>query len=316
MTMFLADLYSTGAVAQAVERRDVLLSLCVELRQAASRLSADVVMASRPDTSEGDAELGIVLDAVETQTRALATELDRLNSTLGARIAARQHEQVTAALKSAQGRLKLHFGSGRSDVDGWVNVDVAFGDVMADLRRPLPFPPESASHIYACHVLEHLRFPDEAHGFLRECRRILRRGAKIRLVVPNIAEYLRAYDERDDSFWETHRETWGWSESDGTHLDQILQYAGSSADDRDLFGHRHGYDAHSLRTLMQAAGLPPCGCARTRVPPTRPFESTIVPPLRRSTTTAARSACLPRVSRCSRPWGGRPTTAELLIQRC
>jgi SAM-dependent methyltransferase len=63
-----------------------------------------------------------------------------------------------------------------------------------DLTKPLPFPDNTFSVIYGAHVLEHLYLTD-ARRLLHECRRILRPGGLIRLVVPDLrfmtANYLK-----------------------------------------------------------------------------------------------------------------------------
>ena len=89
---------------------------------------------------------------------------------------------------------RLHLGCGRIALEGWVNVDL-FGsraDLVWDLRRPIPFPDESASAVFHEHLLEHLPVP-VAVGFLRECRRVLAPGGILRVVVPDFEKYMRSY---------------------------------------------------------------------------------------------------------------------------
>lgn len=207
---------------------------------------------------DGDPATAELLDDALTRLHVLGCELAELQSSLDAQVAVQQEQQVAAASRGRSGApLKLHIGSGAARTEGWVHVDVRDGDVAADIRRPLPFPSESVSHIYACHVLEHLRFPDETDAFLSECRRVLRRGGKIRVVVPDLGAYLRAHVDDDETFWTTRQQTFTWAAPVGTRLDQILRYAGTSHGPHDRFGHRHGYDAASLVALLSAAGLSP-----------------------------------------------------------
>jgi len=53
--------------------------------------------------------------------------------------------------------------------------------VVADAQY-LPFRGDSVDEIYAGHVIEHLESPLR---FLRECRRVLRRGGMVTVVTPN-----------------------------------------------------------------------------------------------------------------------------------
>ena len=114
--------------------------------------------------------------------------------------------------------MKLHLGCGPYFVKNWVNVDYSLGARLAhlpvvgavvrrtgvfniawnpeiilhDLTRPLPWPDESAEHIYSSHTLEHLRRED-GQRLLEECFRILRPGGSLRIVVPDLAEIVGDY---------------------------------------------------------------------------------------------------------------------------
>jgi predicted SAM-dependent methyltransferase len=64
-----------------------------------------------------------------------------------------------------------------------------------DVRDGLPFGDGGVDGVYASHFLEHLSYRD-AGAFLADCRRVLRPGGTIRIIVPDLqaitAEYLRA----------------------------------------------------------------------------------------------------------------------------
>ena len=232
------------------DRADQVRQQCADLMDLAKHLAASASMASSLD--DGPAHLSMMSDSLT----AIQRELNRLGQAIDDYVEAAQAEQVEAAVQGGE-PLKLLVGPGETMVEGWTNVDIDQGDVLADLRRPLPFPDGCASHIYCSHVLEHLRNPDETYRFLSECRRVLRRGGKIRVVVPNIAEYLRACLDGDASFWETHQQTWPWSRTEANRLDQTLRYAGAGTYSADFFGHQHGYDASSLVDVLATAGFAP-----------------------------------------------------------
>ncbi|HWQ14970.1 MAG TPA: methyltransferase domain-containing protein [Roseiflexaceae bacterium] len=63
-----------------------------------------------------------------------------------------------------------------------------------DVRHGLPFPDSSVDGIYSCHLFEHLYWA-EASFVARECRRVLRPGAGIRLLVPSLEMAIDAYRE-------------------------------------------------------------------------------------------------------------------------
>jgi len=64
--------------------------------------------------------------------------------------------------------------------------------LVHDLRKALPFKEHSISAIYGAHVLEHLYLAD-AKRLLGECKRILRPGGVIRLVVPDLHSIVKTY---------------------------------------------------------------------------------------------------------------------------
>jgi SAM-dependent methyltransferase len=103
--------------------------------------------------------------------------------------------------------LRLNLGCGSVCHPDWINLDsiAAPGVVECDLRQPLPFADGSAEACYASHVLEHFS-RDDACNFVAECRRVLRPGGILRLVVPDLeniaAAYLRSIDGRaEDHDW-------------------------------------------------------------------------------------------------------------------
>jgi SAM-dependent methyltransferase len=111
---------------------------------------------------------------------------------------------------------RLNLGCGPNAPSGWVNVDGSWNawfthhpllrgglrrigiinagnqgaqwkvrPVVHDLRRPLSFGNDSFSAIYASHVVEHL-YRVEAEALLAECKRVLKPGGILRLVVPDL----------------------------------------------------------------------------------------------------------------------------------
>jgi SAM-dependent methyltransferase len=94
--------------------------------------------------------------------------------------------------------IRLHFGCGEIHLSGWANVDMVgagAADFIWDLRQPLPFPDGSVDAIFHEHLLEHLSYWDGV-GLFRECRRLLRPGAVLRLGVPDFGRYARDYVRR------------------------------------------------------------------------------------------------------------------------
>jgi SAM-dependent methyltransferase len=89
----------------------------------------------------------------------------------------------------------LNLGCGTRLHPSWTNIDFEAGapGVRAhDLRRGIPFPAETFEAVYHSHVLEH--FPREgARRLIGECRRVLRPGGVLRVVVPDLEALVRTY---------------------------------------------------------------------------------------------------------------------------
>jgi SAM-dependent methyltransferase len=106
---------------------------------------------------------------------------------------------IDPRFKSASDLL-VNVGCGPRGLDGWVNIDCARAPgvtCVRDCRTALPLAAESARGIFTEHFLEHLDYYEEAPKFLEECRRVLRPGGTLRVIVPDGAKYLEAYCSGD-----------------------------------------------------------------------------------------------------------------------
>lgn len=103
--------------------------------------------------------------------------------------------------------LHLHLGCGKKYLSGFLNIDAnPFHkiDIWLDVRRGLPFAAASVDSIYSTHMAEHF-YPDELSRLLAECARVLKPGAGLRLIVPNLESAIFAYQRNlhdwfDDRF--------------------------------------------------------------------------------------------------------------------
>jgi predicted SAM-dependent methyltransferase len=86
--------------------------------------------------------------------------------------------------------LLLHLGFGGYRKEGWVNVDLIGdrGDLIWDVRRPLPFSDATVDAIFHEHLLEHLLARDGL-AFLLDSARVLRPGGILRVGVPDAGAY-------------------------------------------------------------------------------------------------------------------------------
>jgi predicted SAM-dependent methyltransferase len=123
-----------------------------------------------------------------------------------------------------------------------------------DCRKRLWFPNESVDHILCSHFLEHV-YPAEAVEILREFHRVLKTGATLHIIVPDIAVQVKQYlDEKQaqhpDAADQFIKRTLLTRETSGTLKYRVLEFQGS-------FGlqHRWMYDAESMTARLVNTGF-------------------------------------------------------------
>ena len=133
--------------------------------------------------------------------------------------------------------MKLHLGSGKQHLAGWINVDnqpLAGVDRVLDVTHGLPF--EDVAFIFAEHFVEHLAYVDGLI-LLRECRRVLRDDGVLRLSTPNL-----------DWVWASHYNlTVGEPEQVKACFDLNRAFRG--------YGHAFLYNERTLAATLHDAGF-------------------------------------------------------------
>jgi predicted SAM-dependent methyltransferase len=113
-------------------------------------------------------------------------------------------KQIAIRKFSSFENINLNIGCGPFGQDGWVNVDlmnlrnVSF---TYDSRKHLPFNNETVERIRVEHFFEHLDKSFEVPFFLEECKRVMKEGAVLRVVVPDIEKFIIAYYKNDKDLW-------------------------------------------------------------------------------------------------------------------
>jgi predicted SAM-dependent methyltransferase len=153
---------------------------------------------------------------------------------------------------------KLNIGCGANVAPGWVNVDLEGppGVYRWDCRRGMPFDDESVDSIFAEHVFEHF---DAVTGskFLSECKRCLRPGGIVRIVVPDAGRYLKLYQ----GDWSGFVPVRPLVEENGQYRDFWLErvYRTKMEFINEVFRqgteHKYAYDADTLMMKMRDAGF-------------------------------------------------------------
>ena len=144
--------------------------------------------------------------------------------------------------------IKLNIGAGPFGEEGWVNIDMfKYKNISFtyDCRKSIPLKNNTVSLIRCEHVLEHMDKEYEAKVFLKECHRILNKGGIIRIIVPDIEKFIKAYYEKDWKVVGINQEVKGeWQEAD--ILTHTFRQGGE---------HKFGYDFKALAYLIEACGF-------------------------------------------------------------
>jgi predicted SAM-dependent methyltransferase len=170
--------------------------------------------------------------------------------TLGSRNLVKRYSQANDLL--------INLGAGERGKPGWVNVDVGPWpslNCVWDCRNGLPFPDNSVKGIFCEHFLEHLDYKEEAPAFLAECKRVLKVGGVIRIIVPDAEKYLHAYCKEG---WEELCQT---RPLNSEHVDfhfgdkYTTKMEVVNAVFRQGFEHKFAYDYTTLELLLNKSGF-------------------------------------------------------------
>ena len=170
---------------------------------------------------------------------------------------------------------RLELGAGAVRRQGWIGTDVApNARYQLDATACWPFPPESISHLYADNMIEHVPL-DGARSLLREARRKLLPGARLRLVTPDVRECAKAYLEHGEmarALVDAHRGA-------GTRMEHFVDVLRAVYIEYD---HYRGYawDFEALGSELDAAGftaIERCQLQCSRDPVLCDLESRVLP---------------------------------------
>lgn len=144
--------------------------------------------------------------------------------------------------------MKIQFGSGPNLLDGWLNLQEQNGDIT----KPLNFSDNSVDYIFSEHVWEHVT-PLQGFRAFKECRRILKPGGVLRVIVPNVKSIWENCDEDYINFVGGQMNKW-W---EAASLFPPRECSREVAFETILccHGHRAAYTPDLLSTFLTAAGF-------------------------------------------------------------
>jgi len=149
-----------------------------------------------------------------------------------------------AKKKPAARFLNVGCGPNAIDTEDWFNID-GFNpkaDLLCDAARTLPFPDNRFEGIFAEHIFEHFT-PRQARVFLGQCKRILKPGGVLRLVVPDGELYIQHY--LDNRKWMLERRD-GRFRTPMEVMNEVF---------RQEYEHQYTYDYETLALHLKDAGF-------------------------------------------------------------
>ena len=112
--------------------------------------------------------------------------------------------------------IKIDLGCGANKKEGFIGIDIYNEkgvDIVLDLNNSkLPFEDNSVEEIYSSHFFEHV---DSVENTLSECVRVLKKGGKLRIIVPH---YSNPY-----SYHFTHKTYWSSYSLNQEYIDYYLK---------------------------------------------------------------------------------------------
>jgi predicted SAM-dependent methyltransferase len=166
-----------------------------------------------------------------------------------------EHEgSIASYVPTGDNKLKLNIGSHIIMFhNGWVNMDVlnlsqfaireGYKFLQHDSRTKLPFGDETVDLVYSSHFLEHLTY-DDAVVFMTECKRVMKKGATMRLMLPDTELLMsKCANHTMSDFDEINVE----SANANTDMAKFWNLV--------FNGHLAAYDFNSLRMLCEKVGL-------------------------------------------------------------
>ncbi len=109
--------------------------------------------------------------------------------------------RVVRGYLARPGTKRLQIGCGMNPREGWLNTDWnprSDQILHLDATKPYPFPDATFDYVFSEHMIEHVPYAD-GQAMLKECRRVLKPGGRIRISTPDLAFLVRLYaDEKSD----------------------------------------------------------------------------------------------------------------------
>ncbi|MEO0392128.1 MAG: methyltransferase domain-containing protein [Pseudomonadota bacterium] len=205
-------------------------------------------------------EQRVIMQKLGEASQAMPDTLNALVIEFGAKRHADNFAHAIAQIQPDR-RRQIHLGSGNDVRDGWLNVDFQpwlaetyhpdRNLLIADLRRGLKLPPNSAEVVYSSHFFEHLSFA-EAQIMVTDCCQFLKPGGRFRAMLPNFSEL---FDATTNNKTETLKEVIDTGFLDFLPAQHRVMGNWMSRGIFEFGQHKHIWDTENLPLLLRDSGF-------------------------------------------------------------
>jgi SAM-dependent methyltransferase len=155
--------------------------------------------------------------------------------------------------------LNVQIGGGVHCLKDFINIDIfPPADIIFDLREKIPLTSGSVKFLFSEHFLEHIDYPVSVKKFISESYRVLKKGGKIVVGVPDAERIINAYAKHDKKKIHEYITTWYKNRDNLEHFNtsiDVLNYHLRDQDDSDSYTpHLWGYDHEKMTSLFKSVG--------------------------------------------------------------
>lgn len=158
-----------------------------------------------------------------------------------------------------QKNLRFNIGAGDYLKEGFVNLDFSpSAAVRLDLRQPLPFENECCELVFSEHFVEHLYYPEGVDLFFSEAFRVLEKGGKISLSVPETSWPIMEYSGKQTDYLQACLQHQWHPPEVVTFMERInyhFRQRRSGMSDGNFAMHRFAYDFETMKVALERNGF-------------------------------------------------------------
>ncbi len=152
----------------------------------------------------------------------------------------------------------IQIGGGQHYLQDFLNIDIfPPADLIYDVRQGLPLPDNCCTFLFCEHLLEHIDYPVSIEKFLSECFRVLKKGGRFVIGVPDGELVLKNYCKNDQLFKEEIIKRWYGRRKISNYINSyidLVNYHFRDMDDDKIYNpHLWAYDYKNLYSLLKKA---------------------------------------------------------------